>query len=246
MTHTYTTPAGEYPRIFEDMLQRHHVLIAGVTGSGKSTVISGIMRAAMYHSPAKVRFILIDPKRVELAAYSGLPHTITHAAGHDPKAWIQALRQACDIMDTRYSDMERRRKRMYDGSDVYVIIDELAMLHKSGGRACEALLLRLLSEGRAARVHVIGATQVPKASIIPTEIRENYTAKVCLHCSTRAQSRVLMDMDGCEALPQYGYGYYITPEGVTLYEIPYTEDGELERLVTYWTGPAGRGRRRIA
>ena len=227
------------------MLSEHHLLIAGATGSGKSTVINGLIATALTHSPASVRFILIDPKRVELAEYSQLPHTIMHAAGFDPDAWYNALQTAVNIMDARYTEMERKHMRMYQGADVYVIIDEWAAIRASGGPACYRAVLRLISEGRAARVHVIAATQIPKATIIPTEIRENFPARLCLRVNTKSQSRVLMDASGCETLPQYGYGFYVTPHGSNLYEIPMVDDNERYRLINYWSGRNGRGRLRL-
>ena len=76
----YRTPTGEYNRLFADMLQQPHLLIAGATGSGKSVIVNGIMTTALYHSPAAVQFILIDPKRVELVDYKALPHTLQYAS----------------------------------------------------------------------------------------------------------------------------------------------------------------------
>lgn len=235
MYQTWTTPAGEHSRLYLDIAQQSHVLIAGATGSGKSVIINGIIHTILFNSPAKARFILIDPKRVELAAYANLPHTITHAKGFNPDAWRDALQKAVDIMDARYMEMERKRQKLYNGSDIYVIIDEYATIAKAGGRDCYKLLLRLVSEGRAARVHCIIATQVPKADIIRTEIRENMTARVCLHCNTKTESRVLMDQSGCETLPQYGFGYYVKPGNSTLYKIPMVEQSELDRIVNHWT-----------
>jgi S-DNA-T family DNA segregation ATPase FtsK/SpoIIIE len=234
MYQTWNTPDITYSRLYADMLQQIHILIAGSTGSGKSTVINGMIHAALKDSPARVGFILIDPKRVELAPYANLPHTIAHAKGFDPKAWTAALMQAVSIMDARYAEMERKRQKMYDGSDIYVIIDEWANVYKNGGAACYRAVMRLTSEGRAARVHVILATQVPKANVIPTEIRENFTARLCLRCNTKAESRVLMDVAGCENLPQYGFGYYITPRGKDLYTLPMVEETELQRVIDHW------------
>ena len=235
MWQTWQTPEITYSRLYADMLKQHHVLIAGATGSGKSVVINGIIHAALKDSPARVGLILIDPKRVELAPYADLPHTIAHAKGFDPKAWTAALTQAVNIMDARYAEMERKHQRLYTGSDIYVIIDEWANVYKNGGAACYKAVMRLTSEGRAAKVHVIMATQVPKANVIPTEIRENFTARLCLRCNTKAESRVLMDVAGCETLPQYGYGYYITPRGKDLYELPMVKETELQRVIDHWT-----------
>ena len=243
MYQTWNTPEITYSRLYADMLNQHHVLIAGATGSGKSVVINGIIHAALKDSPARVGLILIDPKRVELAPYANLQHTIAHAKGFDPKAWIAALTQAVNIMDARYTEMERKHQRIYAGRDIYVIIDEWANVYKNGGAACYKAVMRLTSEGRAAKVHVIMATQVPKANVIPTEIRENFTARLCLRCNTKAESRVLMDVAGCEELPQYGYGYYITPLGKYLYELPMIEETELQRVIDHWM--TTRPRRRL-
>ena len=242
MRRVWNTPTGEYSRLYADIARQSHCLIAGATGSGKSVVINGIIHSLLFKAPCDVGFILIDPKRVELATYSDLPHTIAHAKGFNPESWKKALYHADSIMDCRYSEMERKRQKMYHGSDIYVVIDEYATIAKAGGIECYKAILRLTSEGRAAKVHVIMATQVPKADIIRTEIRENFTARLCLRCNTKAQSRVLMDVSGCECLPLYGYGYYITPRGKELYRLPYTQESDIDRLVTYWTGKQGRGR----
>lgn len=234
MTRTWTTPAGRVYRLFEDMLEQDHILIAGATGSGKSVLINGILTTALYKAPSDVGLILIDPKRVELAQYARLPHTLTHAAGFNPDAWASALGQAVSIMDARYAEMERKHLRKYVGSDIYVVIDEWANVYKNGGSACYKALLRLVSEGRAARVHVIMATQIPKANIIPTEIRENFSARVCLRTNNATQSRVIMDMSGCEDLPRVGFGYYVTPEGTELYKLPYVTEDEQQSMIDYW------------
>jgi len=94
--------------------------------------------------------------------------------------------------------------------------------------------MRLTSEGRAAKVHVVLATQVPKANIIPTEIRENFAARLCLRTANSIQSRVIMEANGCEDLPRYGQGYYVTPEDTALYDIPYVKEEEIESNIEWW------------
>ena len=234
MHKVWTTPAGKRSILYTEMAKQHHLLIAGATGSGKSVVINGIIHALLFHSPASVQFILIDPKRVELAEYANLPHTIAHAKGFNPDGWRKALAQAVSIMDSRYQEMERKHQRMYDGSDIYVIIDEWANVYKNGGKDCYKAVLRITSEGRAARVHLLMATQVPKANIIPTELRENFPARLCLRCNTKAESRVLMDMTGCEQLTEYGQGFYITPHGIELRDLTMIQDENREQIIDYW------------
>lgn len=234
----YTAPTGKTWNLFTDMLAQPHLLIAGATGSGKSVVINGLIDTLMYRLPFDMdggaQLILIDPKRVELAAYANLPHTLTHAAGFNPSAWMDALNKAVSIMDARYADMERRHLKTYDKGDLYVVIDEWANVYKNGGKDAYKAVLRLTSEGRAAKVHLVMATQVPKANIIPTEIRENFAARLCLRTANAIQSRVIMEENGCEELPRYGQGYYVTPEGNTLYNIPYVKDNEIENNLAWW------------
>lgn len=243
----FTTPSGQVESLFLDALKQPHLLIAGATGSGKSVIINGLIDTLMYRLPfdqaGNAQMILIDPKRVELAAYKNLPHTLAHAAGYDPAAWNAALQKAVKIMDSRYAYMERKGLKMYDRSDLYVIIDEWANVYKGGGKEAFKAVLRLTSEGRAARVHVILATQVPKASIIPTEIRENITARFALRTANAVQSRVIMEESGCEGLPRYGKGYYVTPEGIDLYEIPYTQEDEINQNLAWWADQTGQSRK---
>jgi S-DNA-T family DNA segregation ATPase FtsK/SpoIIIE len=255
-TRTLTAPTGQVCDLFEDMLSQPHLLIAGATGSGKSVAINGLLNTLLYRlpfdqsrtdGPDGVQFILIDPKRVELAAYAKLPHTLAHAAGFNPSAWLEALNRAVRIMDDRYSYMERKHMKIYDRGDLYVVIDEWANVYKNGGKDAYKAVLRLISEGRAARVHLLMATQVPKAEIIPTEIRENFSARLCLFTNNAAQSRVIMDENGCENLPDpktagYAQGFYVLPGkgNNTLCTIPYVRDDEINRNIAWWMNQVKR------
>ena len=137
MIQTWRTPEVTYSRLYDDMLHQTHLLIAGATGAGKSTVVNGMIHAALKDSPVKVGFILIDPKGTELDEYKNLPHTLIYAdAANDPKdkpmlACINALKYAMQLYKTRTAEMKRRKLRMYDGSDIYVIIDELMQPEQS-------------------------------------------------------------------------------------------------------------------
>ena len=237
-TVTYTAPSGKTYRLFTDALDQPHLLIAGCSGSGKSVLINGLVDTLMYRLPfdqqGGAQLILIDPKRVELAAYKNLPHTLAHAAGFNPDSWLSALNRAVDIMDSRYAYMEQNGLKRYNRGDLYVIIDEWANVYKNGGVGAYKAVLRLTSEGRAARVHLIMATQVPKANIIPSEIRENFDSRFCLHTANSVQSRVIMEENGCEDLPRYGYGYYVKPGESVLYQIPYVQDAEIEQNIAWW------------
>lgn len=240
---TYTSPSGQMPSLFVKALSAPHLLIAGETGSGKSVLINGLIATLLYRCPVdaaeQAQMILIDPKRVELAQYSNLPHTLKHAAGFDPDAWKEALQYAVSIMDRRYDEMEKRREKMYSGGDLYVIIDEWANVYLNGGKDCYRAVMRLTSEGRAARVHCIIATQVPKANVLPSEIRENCATRFCLRTANQIQSRVIMDANGCETLPNprttgEAQGFYKDGMERTLYRLPYIQDDLIQSLVTYW------------
>lgn len=233
MQREYTTPAGQVYTLYKDMLIQPHLLIAGATGSGKSVIINGIIHTALYHSPATVGFILIDPKRVELAEYRYLPHCLCYAS--EPADMLHALGYAMDLTETRYKAMQRRGVRKYDGGDVYVIIDELADLMTTQKRAVTPLIQRLCQIGRAARIHVIAATQCPIAAVIPTPIKCNFDARVGLRTRSGQDSRNIIGKPGLEELPRYGQGYYMTPDGEHLYNIPMIDDADRARLIEYWT-----------
>jgi len=240
MKTTWHTPAGTVSRLYRDMLSQPHLLIAGATGSGKSVVINGMIYTALYNAPCDAEFILIDPKRVELIRYARLPHVVKYAT--EPADMIAALDTAMDITERRYKDMAKRRLTKFDGADLYVVIDELADLMTTNKKAVQPRLQRLAQIGRAARVHIIAATQCPLAAVIPTAIKVNFDSCVALHTRCAQDSRNIMSRTGCETLPRYGQGYYVTPAGTTLYQIPMIPDADLTRICSYWTSPACRTR----
>ena len=229
----YRTPSGTVYSLYRDMLKQPHLLIAGATGSGKSVVINGLIHTALYHSPAAVQLILIDPKRVELVEYRRLPHTLYYAS--EPGDMVKALQVAMQTVESRYKAMQRRTERLYSGGAVYVIIDELADLMTTNKREIMPLLQRLCQVGRAAQVHVIAATQCPLSAVIPTPIKVNFDSRVALRTRSKQDSRNIIERGGCELLPRYGQGYYMTPEGLTLYNIPMIPDTERAALLDYWT-----------
>lgn len=229
---TWTTPAGAVYDLYNDMLQQPHLLVAGATGSGKSVVINGIMYTALFKSPAQVQFILIDPKRVELIDYKPLPHTLMYAS--EPGEMVEALEKAMEITESRYRAMQRDRVKKYSGGAVYVVIDELADLMTTNKRQVQPLIQRLCQIGRAANVHVIAATQCPLATVIPTPIKVNFDARVALRTRSAQDSRNILGLKGCELLPRYGKGYYMTPAGLQLYNIPMYSPDKVKEMLDYW------------
>jgi len=228
----YKTPTGTIYSLYKDMLKQPHLLIAGSTGSGKSVVINALIHTALYNSPVKTGLILIDPKRVELIDYKCLPHTITYAS--EPDTIVQALNHAMNIVECRYTAMQADRVKLYKGSNVYVIIDELADLMTTNKAQIQPLLQRLCQIGRASRVHVIAATQCPLSAVIPTPIKVNFDSRVALRTRSKQDSRNILGVAGCERLPRYGQGYYMNPEQFTLYNIPMIEPSEQQRIIKYW------------
>lgn len=232
MVREWKTPPGQVYSLYTDMLKQPHLLIAGATGSGKSVVINGIIYTALHHSPAAVQFILIDPKRVELVDYARLPHTLIYAS--EPGDMVQALKKAMEIIEARYTTMQRQRVKKYPGGALYVIIDELADLMTTARRQVQPLIQRLAQIGRAANIHIIAATQCPLSAVIPTPIKVNFDSRVALRTRSAQDSRNILGVKGCETLPRYGQGYYMTPDGLTLYNIPMQAPEDIARLVSYW------------
>lgn len=228
----WRTPPGQVYSLYRDMLKQPHLLIAGATGSGKSIVINGLVYTAMYDSPAAVQFILIDPKRVELVDYKPLPHTLMYAS--EPGEMVEALEKAMEITESRYKAMQRQRVKKYPGGALYVIIDELADLMTTARRQVQPLIQRLAQVGRAANVHIIAATQCPLATVIPTPIKVNFDSRVALRTRSAQDSRNILGLTGCELLPRYGQGYYMTPDGLKLYNIPMQLQEDINALVKYW------------
>lgn len=228
----WRTPPGQVYSLYRDMLKQPHLLIAGATGSGKSVVINGLVYTAMYDSPAAVQFILIDPKRVELVDYKPLPHTLMYAS--EPGEMVEALEKAMEITESRYKAMQRQRVKKYPGGALYVIIDELADLMTTARRQVQPLIQRLAQIGRAANVHIIAATQCPLATVIPTPIKVNFDSRVALRTRSAQDSRNILGLTGCELLPRYGQGYYMTPDGLKLYNILMQPQEDINALIKYW------------
>lgn len=243
----YRTPTGSTSRLFLDCLEQSHLLIAGATGSGKSVFENGLITAALLDSPARKRFIFIDPKGTELDIYKDMPHTIQYARTSAES--VQALQNAADIVQARFEDMRRRHLRTYDRSHIYIVIDELMYLmnRPTIKRQIFDLLQDLLCIARAAAVHVIAITQNPTRDTIPPSLRCNFDARIALRTATRQDSRNIIESGGCERLPNpraagRAYGYYRHGGDIELYQLPYVTDAETQRLIDYWTGPQGKPR----
>ena len=253
MKRVWRTPEVTYSRLYDDLLHQTHLLIAGATGSGKSTVVNGMIHAALRKAPCDIGFILIDPKGTELDEYKELPHTIAYAdAAHDPKdapmkAIINVLNYALQLYRTRTAEMKRRRLRMYDGSDIYVIIDELMQPMTRAKREFMPILQDLLSLARCTKIHVIACTQSPVTTVIPTPIKCNFSSRLALRTVSAQDSRNIIGMRGCENFPDpstdhKAFGAYMKGCTLETYLLPMVEDAKRQELVKYWTGRKGKGR----
>lgn len=229
----WRTPGGTAAAVCLDMLKQPHLLIAGSTGSGKSVLINSLIYTALYQSPNKCQFVLIDPKRVELIDYKPLPHTISYNS--ELSDILKALQYSIDVMETRYKAMQRQRIKKSNDADIYIIIDEYADLVIQAKKQVEPYIIRLSQLGRAANIHLIIATQRPTRDIVTGAIKVNLDSRVALRCSTAQDSRNIIDVKGAEMLPRHGYGYYKTPEGLKLISIPMIAPKELTSRIKWWT-----------
>jgi S-DNA-T family DNA segregation ATPase FtsK/SpoIIIE len=234
MKKQWVTPEGEYYEHIKHMTQQHHLLIAGCSGSGKSVLINTLIYQLLYESPATLEILLIDPKRVELSPYKKLPHCVGYASEHN--AIIKLLQSAVDTMESRYKQMERQGLRTYNGKALYIIFDEFGDLMTTSKKEVEPLIIRLAQLGRAAKIHLILATQNPSRQTITAGIKVNITASVALRCREPIESRMILGVKGAELLPRYGHGYYFTPEHTTpqLVPIPLTSDEEINQRIAHW------------
>lgn len=235
----YKTPAGSLYDRYIDLAEHPHLLIAGATGSGKSVALHGIIHSLlMMNAPVRCRFVLIDPKKVELIEYANIPHTVLYASDSDQI--IHALEWSVDETDRRFSEMQKERVKEYSGSHLYIVIDELADLMVSLKKQTLPLLQRLAAIGRAARVHVIACSQNILAQTIPTTLKCNFSTILGLRTCNAQQSRFLISDVGCERLPDpkrtgTGYGYLrdgADLEKILIYKYP---DEEIQSVINWWT-----------
>ena len=241
MSVKYRVPGGDYYKIYRELSEKNHLLIAGATGSGKSVTVNGIIQAIMTtQSPLKARSILIDPKKVELIDYKPLPHTFLYAS--DPQDITMALQAALKETERRFSVMQAKRIKEYTGSVLYVIIDELADLMVSMKNETLPLLQRLAQIGRAAQVRIIACSQNIMAQTIPTVLKCNFNSILGLRTATKAQSRYLIAEPGCEKLPDpktagTAYGFLRDGADLNKYQLYMWPEEELRKLINYWTSP---------
>ena len=241
-----------------DLASMPHVLIAGSTGSGKSVAINAMIMSLLYRTtPAQVRLILVDPKRVELGMYEGVPHLFTPIIT-EPKLAANALRNAVREMERRLKLLASRSVRnidqynkLFEGSMpslfddgepeeplpyIVIIIDELADLMMLDRSNVEESITRLAQMARAVGIHLILATQRPSVDVITGLIKANVPTRISFRLATKVDSRTILDTNGAESLLGRGDMLFLPPGTSRLMRLhaPYVSEKETAAVVAFW------------
>lgn len=220
-----------------------HLLIAGATGSGKSVFINSVLNSLLFRTtPEELRFILIDPKRIELSVYNGIPHLIRGVIT-DQSAALQYLLKSIECMEQRYKEFARVGVRNIQGYNskikdkkpyIFIVIDELADLMMRSGKDVEKAIIRLAQMSRAVGIHLILATQRPSVDVITGLIKANFPARVAFQVASGHDSKTILDSKGAEKLLGNGDMLFVPPdEGVAKrLHGPYITIEETKRIVT--------------
>ncbi len=222
-----------------------HVLIAGTTGSGKSVLINSFISSLLFRaSPAEVKLILIDPKRVELTGYNGIPHLMTPVIVEVEKI-LASLKWAMDEMDRRYKTFAERGVRNIDSFNelagfqslpyIIILIDELADLMAFAPVEVEDAIARLAQMARATGIHLVVSTQRPSVDVITGLIKANIPCRIAFNVSSMIDSRVILDTPGAEKLLGRGDMLYIPPDQAkpTRIQGAFVSDKEVRKLVDF-------------
>ncbi|MEK7583841.1 MAG: DNA translocase FtsK 4TM domain-containing protein [Patescibacteria group bacterium] len=208
--------------LMADLAKMPHLLIAGATGSGKSVAINSMLVSLLYqNSPELLKLILVDPKRVELSSYDGIPHLLTPVI-IDIEKTINALRWAVHTMDERYKLLAASGKKNIQGFNasrlldqmpyIIIVIDELADLMMVAAKEVESAVIRLAQMARAVGIHLILATQRPSVNVITGLIKANITSRIAFAVASVTDSRTILDSSGAEKLLGNGDMLYISAE----------------------------------
>ena len=241
-----------------DLAGMPHLLIAGSTGTGKSVAINAMIMSILYKStPDEVRLVLVDPKRLELGNYEGVPHLYTPIIT-EPKLAANALRNAVREMERRLKLLAAKGVRNIDSYNrlfddtpslfseqsseegpipkIVIIIDELADLMMLDGNNVEESITRLAQMARAVGIHLVLATQRPSVDVITGLIKANFPARVSFRVATKVDSRTILDANGAESLLGRGDMLYLPSGSARVHRLhaPYVTEKEIAAVVEFW------------
>lgn len=236
--------------VFGDLAKMPHLLVAGATGAGKSVCLNTIIASLLVSAtPDQVQMLMIDPKRVELPVYNGIPHLIKDVIT-DPRLAAGALLEMIKEMETRYERFAKASVRKIEEYNakfpdeklpyVLIVIDELADLMLIAPAKVETTIMRLAQLARATGIHLIVATQRPSADVITGLIKANIPSRIAFAVSSQVDSRVILDMNGAERLLGRGDMLYLpidAPKPVRAQGALVT-GSEIHRLVDFWARQA--------
>ena len=220
-----------------------HLLIAGTTGSGKSVCINTVISSLLYkHSPDHCKFILIDPKMLELSSYEGIPHLLSPVIT-DAKKATSALSWTVREMENRYKLMSSEGVRNIDGYNqkhklkmpyIVVVVDEMSDLMLLSSREIENYVQKLSAMARAAGIHIIMATQRPSVDVITGTIKANFPTRISFQVSSKIDSKTILGEQGAEQLLGKGDMLFMSSAN-KIFRIhgPYISEGEIEKITSF-------------
>ena len=226
--------------IVSDLTSMPHLLIAGTTGSGKSVCINTIILSLLYrHTPEKCKFILIDPKMLELSTYEGIPHLLCPVITEAKKA-ASVLGWVVKEMESRYRLMTKEGVRNIDGYNakhklpmpyIVVVVDEMSDLMLVAGKEIENYIQKLSQMARAAGIHIIMATQRPSVDVITGTIKANFPTRISFQVTSKIDSRTILGEQGAEQLLGKGDMLYMSSANRILrIHAPFVSDNEIEKI----------------
>ncbi|MDP2942295.1 MAG: DNA translocase FtsK, partial [Candidatus Omnitrophota bacterium] len=244
--------------VIADLGEMPHILIAGTTGSGKTVCVNSIISSMLFNAtPDEVRFLMVDPKMVELAMFNGLPHLLCPVVT-DHKKVAGALNWVVNEMESRYKLFarlavrnieffhEKKAKGDFNGQDdvpevlpyIVVIIDELADLMLIAAQEVENAITRLSQLSRAVGIHIILATQRPSVDVVTGVIKANFPARISFKVASKVDSRTVLDMNGADKLLGKGDMLFLRPGDAkpTRAQACLVKDSEIERVINFIKG----------
>jgi S-DNA-T family DNA segregation ATPase FtsK/SpoIIIE len=241
--------------VWGNLVKMPHLLIAGATGSGKSICIHSLINTLLYQkSPWELKFILIDPKRVELPLYNGIPHLLTPVIVELNKV-INAFKWAIREMEERYrllSEVSAKDIATYNEKIVkispkdllpyiVIVVDELADIMATYGREVEGAIVRLAQMSRATGIHLVISTQRPSVEVITGLIKANITSRIAFQVASQVDSRTILDMGGAERMLGNGDMLFLAGDAGKPRRIqsPYTAEKEVKKVVNFLRKQAG-------